>query len=154
MKIRPPTHNEAGQLARLYLWSAEHHAEIDPAFYRVPDSKNVVAHYAALISGGNTETSARFVAETNGQIAGMVEVTLADQSPSNSMLQPLLMASADIVVAPTHRRKGIGTALMQQAESWASDHGADGVILDMLRANEVALEQDGDGHNQEGPPVA
>ncbi|MGH8936512.1 MAG: GNAT family N-acetyltransferase [Acidimicrobiia bacterium] len=49
------------------------------------------------------------------------------------------MASADIVVAPIHRRKGIGTALMQQAESWAYYHGADGVILDMLRANEAAL---------------
>lgn len=126
-------------MARLYLASAEHHAGLDPSFYRIPDLDDVVSHYSDVLSEGNTDTSACFVADSDGEIAGLVEVRITDRPGSHSMLCPRVMATVDIVVAPDHRRRGVGSALMQHAEVWARDQGADYLMLDMLRANESAL---------------
>ncbi|MFP4552534.1 MAG: N-acetyltransferase family protein, partial [Actinomycetota bacterium] len=139
MEIREFTSQDAESAARLYIQSAEHHAELDPDFYRVPALEDVVAHYQDMAKRIKTEPFNCFVAESDEVMLGMVEVRISDQPSSHSMLRPRRIASADIVVDSGNRRQGIGRALMQRAEEWACDHGATSLMLDMLRANEPAL---------------
>lgn len=138
MEIRQPTVWEAEALARLYRKSAEHHVALDSDSYQVPDMENIADHYRERLTQPD-DSYACFVADVDGDVAGMVETSLAGQPPPHSMLRPQVMATAGIVVAPEHRRRGIGSALMHRAEEWATEQGCSGVMLDMLGANEPAL---------------
>lgn len=139
MQIRGLTSDDAENAARLYLQSAEHHAGLDPDFYRVPDLEAVVAHYRELAEKTRSGPLTCFVAELDDTLVGIVEVLISGPPSPSSMLRPRRIASVDIVVEADHRRQGIGTALMQRAETWARDQGATSMMLDMLRANEQAL---------------
>ncbi len=44
-----------------------------------------------------------------------------------------------LYVAPDHRRQGIGTVLMHQAETWARDRGDGQIGLQVFQTNEAAL---------------
>lgn len=139
VEIRRLTSEDAESAALLYIQSAEHHAELDPDFYRIPALEAVVAHYKEVAERIKTEPLNCFVAESDETVVGMVEVRISDQPSSYSMLRPRRIASADIVVDSGSRQQGIGRALMQQAETWAREQGAASLMLDMLRANEPAL---------------
>jgi GNAT superfamily N-acetyltransferase len=139
MEIRRLTSDDVDQAGHLYLQSAELHADLDPDYYRVPSLETVAAHYADLAERNESEPVACFVAELDEAVVGIVEVNVSDPPSSNSMLRPGRVASVDIVVEANHRRRGIGAALMQRAETWAHDQGATSLMLDMLRANEPAL---------------
>jgi ribosomal protein S18 acetylase RimI-like enzyme len=139
MEIREFRSDDAEDAARLYLQSAEHHTELDSDFYRIPDLEAVVAYYEDLAGEIKTEPLACFVAESDGNLVGTVEVRISDLPSRHSMLRPRYIGSVDIVVDPDRRHQGIGKALMQRAETWARDQGATSLMLDMLRANEQAL---------------
>ncbi|MGB6298329.1 MAG: GNAT family N-acetyltransferase [Rivularia sp. (in: cyanobacteria)] len=44
-----------------------------------------------------------------------------------------------LYVTPSHRRKGIGTALMQYAENWAKQRGDNQIALQVFQTNTPAL---------------
>ncbi|MEO1590924.1 MAG: GNAT family N-acetyltransferase [Cyanobacteria bacterium J06632_22] len=44
-----------------------------------------------------------------------------------------------VYVAPEHRRQGIGTVLMQQAQQWAHQNGYGSISLQVFEANQAAL---------------
>lgn len=44
-----------------------------------------------------------------------------------------------VYVAPEHRRQGIGTLLMQQAQQWASKNGYGSISLQVFESNQAAL---------------
>lgn len=44
-----------------------------------------------------------------------------------------------VYVAPEHRRRGIGSALMQEAETWAKDRGDRQIGLQVFLTNQPAL---------------
>ncbi len=44
-----------------------------------------------------------------------------------------------LYVAPEHRRRGIGTTLMQQAEAWAKQRGDRQIGLQVFQTNDAAL---------------
>ena len=58
------------------------------------------------------------VAEADGRLLGWVHVELADYVDSGTYAQ-----IAGLVVDRTHRRQGIGAALMADAETWARQQG-------------------------------
>ncbi len=45
-----------------------------------------------------------------------------------------------LYVAPAHRRRGIGRALMQQAEVWARAQGDRQIGLQVFQSNQAALQ--------------
>ena len=44
-----------------------------------------------------------------------------------------------LYVSPEHRRKGIGTALMQYVENWAKQRGDNQIALQVFQTNTPAL---------------
>jgi GNAT superfamily N-acetyltransferase len=78
-----------------------------------------------------------FVAEEGGRIVGQVEVKVhgpLDSAPYQTMscLAGIRGEVNSLGVLASHRRSGIGKALMEAAEDWLKDRGARVVILDTL----------------------
>jgi ribosomal protein S18 acetylase RimI-like enzyme len=81
-----------------------------------------------------------FVAETDDALVGFVGVLaqVPPESPDESQSQYAYIS--DLVVLPAHRRKGIGSALLQHAEAFARANGAKSLRIGVLAANIVARE--------------
>ena len=83
-------------------------------------------------------TTALLVAEWGDKLVGYVNVMLL-QSSSNPLLKPRHYAVVDnLIVDEGHRRQGVGSALMERAEAWAKEKGAESVELNVYHFNETA----------------
>ena len=78
-----------------------------------------------------------FVAEEGGRIVGQVEARLVQ--PMESARYQVITALGQVRgevnslgVLKSHRRRGIGRALMEHAERWLADRGASMIGLDTL----------------------
>lgn len=87
---------------------------------------------ARLLNAGN----AHFLLATEGKtLAGMVCIIM----PASDNKSTLALATVEkLVVDRQWRRQGIGGQLMDAAERWAREHGAQGLILDVFAGNEPA----------------
>ncbi len=127
---------DARQLATLYRDSARYHTGIDPALYVVPDADALAAAYADTLTSTDVGV---FVAEVGERPVGCVEVQILRPSGSPTMIRPRVVADVGIAVVADHRRSGIGTRLMEAAETWARSKGAQMMILNCHAANTAAV---------------
>ena len=90
--------------------------------------------------------AALFVAELDtGEIVGRLSL-MRDPHPSSSHV-----ADLGLMVAAGYRRRGIGTALMQAAESWARESGIGKLELHVFPYNTAAISlYEKLGYEQEG----
>jgi RimJ/RimL family protein N-acetyltransferase len=77
--------------------------------------------------------AAVFVAEDEGRIVGRLSVA-RDQHPASRHV-----ADLGLIVASTHRRRGIGTALLDAAREWAREAGIKKLELHVFPWNEPAI---------------
>ena len=77
--------------------------------------------------------AAVFVADDDGLVVGRLSVA-RDQHPASRHV-----ADLGLMVAATHRRRGIGTALLQAAVDWARDSGVRKLELHVFPYNEGAI---------------
>jgi putative acetyltransferase len=77
--------------------------------------------------------AAVFVAEDDGVIVGRLSVA-RDQQPASRHV-----ADLGLIVAATHRRQGIGTALLDAALEWARESGIGKLELHVFPWNEPAV---------------
>src|SRR6185312_12063903 len=73
------------------------------------------------------------VADTKGILVGRLSLT-RDPNPSSAHV-----ADLGLMVAASHRRQGIGTALLQRAEGWAREAGVTKLELHVFPHNEPAI---------------
>jgi ribosomal protein S18 acetylase RimI-like enzyme len=79
------------------------------------------------------------VAQVDGELAGLVCVMIREP-PDVPLFVPRRYAVVDnLVVTTPLRRRGIGRALMDRAQQWAAEQGADSVELTVWAFNEEAL---------------
>ena len=85
----------------------------------------------------DAESAAAFVAEAQGDLLGFVTLQVVDEH--HTLLQPLRFARlGSVCVVQTARGRGIGRALMAQAEAWAQSQGAVDVRLTVWAFNHSA----------------
>ena len=80
---------------------------------------------------GDPERQAVFVAVEHEEIIGFVRVGLHGEGPLPARIETLF-------VAEEHRGTGVARALVEAAERWCLDHGADEVGVEFIAANEGA----------------
>jgi RimJ/RimL family protein N-acetyltransferase len=81
------------------------------------------------------EHAAVFVAETSdGRIVGRLSLA-RDQHPASAHV-----ADLGLMVAASHRRRGIGRALLDEAVLWARDRGITKLELHVFPHNEPAIQ--------------
>jgi aminoglycoside 6'-N-acetyltransferase I len=80
---------------------------------------------AALILAGSPPSTLKlvvFVAEADGKVVGFIEVGLRSHADGCDTRQAVGFIEGWYVES-SHRRSGVGRALMQTAEEWARAHG-------------------------------
>ena len=131
--IRP--YDPARDLEALRGLNVEHQdfsRTLEPSW---PAGETVADDYVAFLERQCTARDGRvFVAEVEGRVAGFVCVVSATRGDSPD--DPATFAWIhDIYVRPEHRRRGLATALMSAAESFARSRGAREVRLGVIDRN-------------------
>ncbi|MCU4799624.1 GNAT family N-acetyltransferase [Halobacteria archaeon HArc-gm2] len=75
------------------------------------------------------------VAREDEELAGFVMFTVESGQYEQDVQRGVVQ---NLYVAPTHRRRGIGTRLLAAAEERLADNGVDRVALNVMAANEGA----------------
>jgi GNAT superfamily N-acetyltransferase len=115
---------------------ALHREHLPHIFCRPPGPVRERAYILDLIAD---QEVGLFVAEVDGQLAGLVHVVMWE-TPPVPILVPRCVASVDnLAVRSDVRRAGVGQALMDRAHRWARAHGAAEVELTVYEFNEPAI---------------
>lgn len=134
--IRRARHGDVPALVRLRLANAARHVELDPELFRLPDPEAVCRHFAAVV--GHALLT---VAEVDGEVVGVAEVVLLHgDPPDHQILVPKRAADVHTVVLDEYRGRGIGAALVAEAERVAAEHGVSLVFANVFATNDRAAE--------------
>jgi GNAT superfamily N-acetyltransferase len=135
LKIRPASAKDLPGLTRVYLDSAEHHTALDPLMYRIPSVEEIHARYLARVAQQNLQLT--LVALWEEEVVGLVDAQMLRSM--DAMLRATYYCHvAELAVAREHRSQGVGARLLQAAEDWGRDLGAEVVSLDFHIANDRA----------------
>lgn len=134
--VRPGRREDAAEAARLWVRSAEEHAEYDPVYAATPNAGRMMRRFLADLASNSH--SFLFVAVSSedasgAEVIGFVSGELREGSPA---FRTKTWASVeDIYVTPEHRSLGVGRALIESAGAWAKAKGSDGISLQVAAAN-------------------
>jgi ribosomal protein S18 acetylase RimI-like enzyme len=136
--IRPALTEDAEDIARMFMESAEYHARLDPERYAVPAFETISARYREGRQhepvGGEGIT---LVAEVDGEIVGFIDAGL-ERSPDLMHRGILYCHVAEIAVSVRHQDQGIGGLLLQTVEDWGRKMGAAFASLEFHTENKRA----------------
>lgn len=126
MEIRTATKNDIPEMAELLhqLFSIE----VD----FTPDYQKQIKGLELLIE---RPTAIIFVVETDGKVVGMCTVQIL----VSTALGVEVGSVEDVVIDVEHRGKGIGSALMQTVQQWATDQNLGRIQLQADKDNGAAL---------------
>ncbi|QYJ16997.1 hypothetical protein Rxycam_02834 [Rubrobacter xylanophilus DSM 9941] len=134
--IRPGRREDATAAARLWMQSAAEHARYDPIYATSANAERIMRRFLADLA--SSDHSFLFVAEKDGRLIGFVSGELREGSPT---FNSRTWASVDdVFVAPEHRSKGAGRALLEEVKRWARRKGAAGISLQVAAANRRGRE--------------
>jgi ribosomal protein S18 acetylase RimI-like enzyme len=135
MNIREANIHDLKDLNLLYDELDSFHITSLPAVFQRPRKRLRDQDY--FVKAFSDPERVIFLAEDK-EIIGLVEI-LTRQSSANTILVPLKFAVVvDIVVKKQFQGKGIGHALMEQAETWAKEQKASLIELDVWEFNKEA----------------
>ena len=125
--VRRATADDADALVRIHGDMGDHYAELDRELFQGPELEN----YAPVLAREITDDPhvLQLVAEIDGQVVGALDAELrppheeARHAFTRDLYAPRLRIDY-LATAATHRRTGVGTALVEAAEAWGRDHGA------------------------------
>jgi ribosomal protein S18 acetylase RimI-like enzyme len=134
--VRPATAQDYEVLCEILDEVDALHRQKLPHFFRRPEGP--VRERAYILEQLADEDVAIFIAEVEGQPAGLVHVVVQD-TPPIPILVPRRWAMVDsIVVKERFRRRGIGRALMDEGQRWALSKGAAEIELSVFEFNKPA----------------
>jgi ribosomal protein S18 acetylase RimI-like enzyme len=135
IQVRAARAADLDALTALRLENGRAHVELDPTVYRVPERSAVERYFADRVGA-----SALWVATADGNsVVGMVEIVPNPPPPDDEILRPVPAAHVHVVVSRDARGRGVGTALLQRAEEWASTHGIERLVAGIQSDNSSGL---------------
>jgi ribosomal protein S18 acetylase RimI-like enzyme len=138
MTIRPYQLADQEELERciIELQNFERTLEAD----RVEGATIAQRYLQQVLTTCGAKAGRLFVAETGGQVVGLVSIWL-EREPESFLTNLAGYAYlSDLVVLSAYRRRGIGTALLQQAEAYALEQGATALKINVLAKNRAAYD--------------
>lgn len=113
---------------------AYHREHLPWLFHQPKEQPRARQFFEDLLSDNETEV---LVAETD-RVVGLIHISLFNAPDFPIFVPQLRVAINNIFVNPAHRRSGIASLLIQNAEAWAKAKGAVGVDLNVYEFNETA----------------
>ncbi len=136
--IRPATIQDYPELCAIIAGVDTLHRRHLPNLFQEPDGPTRDRGYIQSLLAD--ESVALFVAQAQDDVVGLVHV-LVREAPPIPILVPRRYAVVDnLVVRPGFRRQGIGRALMNRAERWARERGAQTIELNVYEFNQEAID--------------
>lgn len=136
MTIRQATDSDFDALMELKMLCKEDEFRLSPNLRPPSETRE---HYARYLRQHLADSHcAVFVAVEDGRFAAMVQVRVYPSIPIMKSAQTGYISN--LYVLEAHRRKGIGTQLVEHAVSWLREHGAGVVSLEIHIANRAAIE--------------
>lgn len=129
-----PTDQEAAERCIIELQESERALEAD----RVEGAAIARRYVLDLLETCQKQSGKLFVAEAESQIAGLVCVWMEREPESYLTTLAQYAYISDLVVLPMYRRRGLGSALLAQAEAFALEQGAHTLRINVLARNEEA----------------
>lgn len=136
--VRPATIRDYPEMCTIIQGVDELHRQHLPNIFQKPAGPCRQRDYIQSLLAD--ETTGLFVAQAQAEIVGFVHVLVRD-APAIPILVPRRYALVDsLVVQSAFRRQGIGRALMDQAERWAQEQGAQDIELNVYEFNQEAID--------------
>jgi GNAT superfamily N-acetyltransferase len=126
--VRSARPGDGDAIARAWLNAAAYYANLDPTYAQSPTPEELAELWGTEVADGRDDTL-QLVAELNTRVIGWLLARVVRPDGDAAMQdtrghpQTLLMVDA-LVVERAHWRQGAGTALVEAAESWGAEHGA------------------------------
>jgi GNAT superfamily N-acetyltransferase len=137
LTIRPATAQDYDNLCEIIAEVDAMHREACPHIFQEPPGPARERSY--ILERLADEDHGLFVAELGGRVAGFLHLVAHDTPPIPILVPRRLVMVDDLVVRRDLRRGGIGRALMEWAESWAREQGADELELNVFEFNAGAI---------------
>lgn len=136
MLTRKAVEEDFESISLLYNQVNQLHVEKLPHIFQQPKGTAIQEnYYLGLI---NTHNSIIFVAVENGQIIGFINVLIRVSSDIPQLVPRCYAIIENIFVDWKHRNKEVGKALMNHAQKWALDMGAEEIELTVYEFNRSA----------------
>ena len=143
--IREIRTGDGAAVATVWREMGEYFAALNPHMFRVPSEEGLADWFEeGHVEFGDRQDMLILLAEVDGVVAGAVSATLLEpietaerQVQSDFSRRRLHIDSLGVVAA--HRRDGVGTALMQAAEEWGRERGAEVVLLETELNNPLSM---------------
>lgn len=137
VEVRAPVISDAAGVGRAWEDARQFYSDLDPRAFLPPDPTDTElgqALLSRLLEAAECPERLIRVADVEGEAVGFITATLVeptDESGRQLMLdQSERHATIDaLVVQQAHWRRGVGRALVETVETWATDAGASLVKL-------------------------
>ena len=129
MDIRCAIHNDIEQICLLYNEFFAYNAKKDPVYCKAGRESG---EYPKSVI--DCDSSDLIVAVENDDVIGLIHIKEGKTPPYDALMQNHYAQIIDFIVTAAHRKKGIGTKLMDAAKEWASKRKLDYIELFVLQA--------------------
>lgn len=133
LSIRLATVADIDAIAPLYRILFREMAALQPSLWRPAEMSR--SFLVELIEGSRSDV---LLAQWQGEVIGFAVLQDRDTPGFTCIIPGRYLYLMDMVVAPEHRGKGAGSALLAAAEDWGKAHGAQWIELNVLAENENA----------------
>ncbi len=132
--IREASRRDADAIGDLWVELMSFHAALDPHFGIPPNGR--VSYIRHIQSAFHDDNYRVLVAERDERVAGFVMGYIAQNPPI--FTTPRFGFIADLCVAHTHRRLGIGEALVRMLTAWFRGRGLTSIQLNVSHHNPIS----------------
>jgi GNAT superfamily N-acetyltransferase len=141
--VRPACPGDGAGIMHAWASAAAYYTALDAAHFQMPRSDGMAERWDAML-GQEDETSLRLVAEVDGTAVGWLSARI--EPPEDDAAIQLTrehgwtrLAVDALIVDQDHWRHGAGTALLEAAEAWGRDQGAQVSRLDTFAHSPVSV---------------
>jgi GNAT superfamily N-acetyltransferase len=141
--VRPARSGDGAAISRAWLSAGAYYADLDPEHFQVPRVEGLAENRDNLLDRPGDD-SLHLVAELDGEVIGWlwarIEPPRQDASAQVTR-EPgwTRLFVASLIVDRDHWRSGAGTALLEAAEAWGRDRGAQVARLDTYADSPVSV---------------
>ena len=133
VQVRPVRPGDGPGCARAWVDAGRHYAAIDAEQFQLPTEDGLVDWFERIHANLAADRLV-LVASVEQDVAGFVSAVLHSPEPDARWeliryLDQRRVFVEVLVVAERYRRRGVGTALMNEMERWARQRGASSVSL-------------------------
>jgi len=143
VSVRPARPGDGADIAHVWASAAAYYTAIDPGHFQMPRGEGMAGSWDAFL-GRQDETELRLVAEVGGKVVGWLSARI--EPPEKDAETQLTrehgwtrLAVDALIVDKDHWRHGAGTALLETAEAWGRDRGAQVARLDTFAHSPVSV---------------